>query len=297
LGDIERQTFSVGNQLKDITLVASGCSDNTVLAVKEFSKTGPRIHLIVEGRRNGKPSAINKILETMAGETLVLLSGDIRLPSACSVDGLVSYCKDGVGVVASRPLPINDVNTKAGYIGHLMWNLHDRTLVAQIENGLHMQAGEAFAISRDAAGYVPLDVINDDAYLVLKAQLMGYRYAYARNITVLNRTPESLHDILLQRARIIKGHQQLKKMIGITPNVLDTLVFKRPAIAASVVIQEIKNQLKERELRIAWFFELVMLELTAHLLSRLHDYVPLWPVAESARWSKYESQRASEILA
>jgi glycosyltransferase involved in cell wall biosynthesis len=297
LGDIERQRFSVGNQLTDVTLVASGCNDNTVLTVEKFSKTDPRIHLIVEGRRNGKPSAINKILETMAGETLVLLSGDIRLPSTRFVDGLASYCNDGVGVVASRPLPINDVNTKAGYMGHLMWKLHDRTLMVQVENGLPMQAGEAFAIRREAAGHVPLDVINDDAYLVLRAQMMGHKYAYARAVTVLNRTPERLHDILVQRARIIKGHHQLKKMIGITPNVLDTLIFKRPLVAVSVVVQEIESQLKARELRSAWLFELVVLELVAHLLSRSHDFASVWPVSKSAKWSKYESQRASEMLA
>ncbi len=140
----------------------------------------PRIHLIIESHRLGKPSAINKILRGMSGEILVLLSGDIRLPNSRFVDALASHFKDGVGVVGCRPVPINKVDTKGGYIGHLMWNLHDRTLEAQIQNGLRMQAGEAFAISRQAAEYVPLNVINDDAYLVLRAQLKGHKFVYAR---------------------------------------------------------------------------------------------------------------------
>jgi glycosyltransferase involved in cell wall biosynthesis len=160
-------------------VVASGCDDNTVTTVRKVTKRDPRVHLIVEDRRNGKPSAINKILEIMTGETLVLIAGDVRLPGALFVDRVVSCCKNGVGVVASRPTPINRVDTKAGYMGRLMWNLHDRTLIVQVENGLRMQAGEAFAILRNAAENVPLDVINDDAYLVLRTQITGQKCAYA----------------------------------------------------------------------------------------------------------------------
>jgi len=232
----------------------------------------------------------------MSGEVLVLLSGDVRLPNAHFVDLLTSQCTGCIGVVGCRPVPINNIHTKGGYVGHLMWNLHDRTLEAQIENGLRMQAGEAFAISREAAEYVPLDVINDDAFLVLKAQIMGHKFVYAREITVLNRTPESLQDVLLQRARIIRGHRQLKKMIGISPNVLDTLIFTRPLIAARVVIQETKDQLKAGKLRMRWFFELVLLELTAHFLSRIWSFSPLWPTSKSAKWSPQKSHGASEAL-
>lgn len=295
LNDIERQALTTGNRVQDVTVVASACKDNTILTVRKFGKKNPRIHLIIEHGRYGKPSAINKILDSMGGDTLVLLAGDIRLPSPRFVDGLASYCTDGVGVVACRPVPVNDIQTRAGYIGHLMWSFHDRTLAAQTENGLRMQAGEAFAISRNAADYVPLDVINDDAYLVLRAQIMGHKCAYARDITVLNRTPENLQDVLLQRARIIRGHQQLKQIMGLSPNVLDTLIFRRPLIAASVFIQETKDQLKVGRLRIGWFFELVLLEVAAHLLSRIHNFAPVWRPSESARWSESESQKASTL--
>jgi hypothetical protein len=231
----------------------------------------------------------------MSGEILVLLSGDIRLPNSRFVEGLTSHFEDGVGVVGCRPVPINKVDTKGGYIGHLMWDLHDRTLEAQIQNGLRMQAGEAFAISRQAAEYVPMEVINDDAYLVLRAQLKGHKFVYARETTVLNRTPENLPEVLLQRARIIRGHRQLKEMIGISPNVLDTLLFKRPLIVAKVLIQETQNQLRAGKLRATWFFELVILELTAHLIARMWNFATVWPPSKSAKWSQQESQKASQM--
>jgi glycosyltransferase involved in cell wall biosynthesis len=297
LNDIEHQELRSGVQIEDVTVVASGCADNTVLSVREFVKRDPRIHLVIESHRNGKPSAINKILDSISGEVLVLLSGDVRLPNASFVDNLASYCTNGVGVVGCRPVPINDIRTKAGYMGHLMWNLHDRTLDAQIENGLRMQAGEAFAIRRQAAEYVPLDVINDDAYLVLRAQLKGQKFVYARQTTVLNRTAESSSDVLLQRARIIRGHRQLKQMIGVSPSVLDTLIFRRPPIVAAVVYQEIRDQLEAGELRVHWFLELILLELTAHLLSKIWNTAALWPTSKSAKWSQDESERASRAYA
>jgi hypothetical protein len=160
-----------------------------------------------------------------------------------------------------------------------------------------MQAGEAFGISRKAAEHIPLDVINDDAYLVLRAQLKGHKFVYARETTVLNRTPESLREVLLQRARIIRGHRQLKKMIGVSPNVLDTLVFKRPLIVATVILQETTNQLKAGELRVRWFLELLLLELTAHLLARIWNFAPVWPSSKSAKWSKQESENVSKLVA
>jgi cellulose synthase/poly-beta-1,6-N-acetylglucosamine synthase-like glycosyltransferase len=144
---------------------------------------------------------------------------------------------------------------------------------------------------------VPLNVINDDAYLVLKAQLKGHKLEYAREMTVLNRTPESLHDVLLQRARIIRGHRQLREMIGVSPSALDTLVFRRPLIVASVMFQETKDQLKATRLRMRWFFELILLELAAHLLARIWNFAPLWLSSRSAKWSQQESQRASSAFA
>lgn len=286
LSDIQNQVLKTDSEITDLLVVASGCTDGTISQVLEKSSHDPRIHLIIEDRRYGKPSAINKILKTMTGDVLVLLSGDIRLSNAHFVSDLVSHCANGTGVAGCRPVPVNGTGTRAAYIGSLLWKLHDRTLMAQLENGLYKQAGEAFAIRRDAAGEIPPNIINDDAYLVLRAQIAGHKFAYARDIVVRNRTPERIHDILLQRARIIRGHRQLKEMIGTSPSVLDTLVFKRPLIVARVLIQEIRDQIAKRTLRTLGFLQLIALELAADLLSRIGNFSHVWPTAESAKWNR-----------
>jgi poly-beta-1,6-N-acetyl-D-glucosamine synthase len=286
IADLQRQVFKTGEETTEIIVVASGCTDNTVSEVHERSTHDKKIRLIVEQHRNGKPTAINKILQVMTGDILVLVSGDIRLSDEHFIENILSHFSSGADVVGCRPLPANGTDTAEGYIGRLIWNLHDRTLMAQVENGLKKQAGEAFAIRREVAEEIPPDVINDDAYLVLKAQLAGGRFAYAREITVRNRTPDKVQDILMQRARIIRGHKQLRHSIGTSPSALDVLIFKQPLIVADVLIQEIKEQITERRLKILCFLELIALEVAAHLLSGMWNFSHLWPTAESAKWDK-----------
>ena len=286
IADLQRQVLKTSGGATEIIVVASGCTDNTVSEVRERSTHDKKIRLIVEQHRNGKPTAINKILQAMAGDILVLVSGDIRLPDEHFIENILSHFSSGADVVGCRPLPVNGTDTTEGYIGRLIWNLHDRTLMAQVGNGLKKQAGEAFAIRREVAEEIPPDVINDDAYLVLKAQLAGGRFAYAREITVRNRTPDKVQDILMQRARIVRGHKQLRHSIGTSPSALDVLIFKQPLIVADVLIQEIKEQITERRLRILCFLELIALELAAHLLSGMWNFSHLWPTAESAKWDK-----------
>jgi poly-beta-1,6-N-acetyl-D-glucosamine synthase len=285
VADLQRQISKTGGQTTEIIVVASGCTDTTVSEVRKRSVRDKRIHLVVEPHRDGKPSAINQILQSMTGNILVLLSGDIRMSDEHFIEKILShFC--GADVVGCRPLPSNGTDTREGYIGRLIWNLHDRTLMAQIANGLNKQAGEAFAIRREAVEEIPSNVINDDAYLVLKAQLAGHKFVYAREITVQNRTPDRMRDILLQRARIIRGHRQLRHAIGVSPSVLDILIFRRPLIVADVLVNEIKEQIMERRLRILCFLQLVALELAAHLLSRTWNSSHLWPTAESAKWDR-----------
>jgi biofilm PGA synthesis N-glycosyltransferase PgaC len=286
LADIEGQVLKTGIVIADVIVVASGCTDDTIPEIRRWASHDLRIHLIVEDRRNGKPSAINKILQTMSGDVLVLLSGDVRLSDIRFVDRLVAYCANGTSIVGCRPLPVNGTKSREGYIGSLLWNLHDRTLMAQVENGLYKQAGEAFAIRRDATEEIPPSIINDDAYLVVKAQMSGHKFAYAREVVVRNRTPDRIRDILLQRARIIRGHQQLREMIGTSPSVLDILIFRQPLIVANVITQEVKEQIARRKLRALCFLQLIVLELAAHLLARMWNSSPVWPIAESARWNR-----------
>jgi glycosyltransferase involved in cell wall biosynthesis len=290
LSDIESQEFNDGVRVSDVLIVASGCTDTTISKIHQFQQRDSRTHLMVETRRAGKPSAINKIASSMSGDVLVLLCGDVRLPSIRFIESLASRFENGIDVVGCRPVPDNGWHNVGGYIGHTMWNLHDKTLMAQLANGLRKQAGEAFAVRKDALEPIPLNVINDDAFIVLRAQINGRKFAYARDVTVRNRTPDSLREILLQRARIIRGHRQLKDMIGASPDVLDALVFRKPFRVASVVLDEVREQIKTRTLSIRWFLTLILVEIAAHLLSLTWIRENHWPPSLSAKRARESAE-------
>ena len=85
--------------------------------------------------------------------------------------------------------------------------------------------------------------------MVLRAQQRGFAVTYNREAVVLNRTPERISELIRQRARIITGHSQLGEVLGLSPDVLDVLVFKKPYVALKIIEDEIRDEVKTSEFR------------------------------------------------
>mgnify|MGYP001590781332 FL=1 len=47
----------------EVIVVASGCTDNTVLEIKKIMEKDKRVKLIIETERKGKSSALNEIIK------------------------------------------------------------------------------------------------------------------------------------------------------------------------------------------------------------------------------------------
>ena len=94
---------------KEVIVVASGCTDNTVPRIKNYIKSETRVKLIIEKERRGKISAINKILDKANGEYIVHTDGDVVLKKK-SIESLVHYLKryPFVSAVSGRPHIINN---------------------------------------------------------------------------------------------------------------------------------------------------------------------------------------------
>ncbi|MDQ1336827.1 MAG: hypothetical protein QG552_3777 [Thermodesulfobacteriota bacterium] len=111
-------------RLKEIVVVASGCTDRTEAIVRDFMKQDPHIRLMSQNRREGKASAINLFLSIASGDICVLESADTR-PEAGAIDKLVApFAFSGVGMTGGRPIPVNPTDTFIGYAVNLMWSLH-----------------------------------------------------------------------------------------------------------------------------------------------------------------------------
>src|SRR5205807_10512433 len=77
--------------LKEILVVASGCTDGTERVVEDWAGSEPRLRLIREAERSGKASALNAILARFRGDILVLVNADTRLPDRKSTRLNSSY--------------------------------------------------------------------------------------------------------------------------------------------------------------------------------------------------------------
>jgi cellulose synthase/poly-beta-1,6-N-acetylglucosamine synthase-like glycosyltransferase len=284
LSNVAHQALADGDSIIEVLVVASGCTDDTVERVQAFAADERRTRLIVEDKRMGKPSAINKLTSQMRGDALLLLSGDIRIPQNDFVANMVKIMGGPVAVVSCRPLPANCPHAPSGYVSGSMWGLHDKTLSAQTKNHLFGHAGEAFAIKREALEPVPSDIINDDAYLVLRAQQKGFKVSYARDLIIRNRSPEGIGEMIRQRARIIRGHSQLGEVLGVQPDVLDMLLFRRPLVALGIVKTEVREEIGKGIFRPDYFLLLLIMEAVAHGVAKIGSLDNRWTPAASAKW-------------
>lgn len=191
-------------EIKEIIVVASGCTDNTEEIVKKSAEKDKRIKLIAQKMRKGKASAINLWLKSTNEKILVMESAD-TIPAENALERLVFPFKEKrVGMAGARPVPINDSRTFWGFAAHLLWDLHHEI---SLENP---KMGETIAF-RNILASIPDDSSVDEAEIESEISRKNLRIIYVPNAIVRNKGPENLSDFLKQRRRIYTGHLMLKK--------------------------------------------------------------------------------------
>jgi cellulose synthase/poly-beta-1,6-N-acetylglucosamine synthase-like glycosyltransferase len=210
-------------------LVMYGGSDGSRAYLESLGD--PRLRLEYEAHRAGKWRAYNRAVERVRGDLVFLVSGDITF-SPSVLERLRSRFAPDVGVAFPRVLPTNVHNAVSQMAGAL-WDVHDRQIRACERVGLPIHGGELQAVRRSLLE--PIEgVINEDAYLCLRAAERGYRIVYDREAVVYNTVPETLPDLLRQRRRVNYGHRQLAAS-GLDPSTLDRLIWERPDLCLGVL--------------------------------------------------------------
>jgi len=207
----------------EIIVVCSGCTDRTPEIVKKYAEKDRRIRLIVEPTRKGKTSALNKILSHYQGDHLFLLSADVR-PETGSLKRLIGrFTNDRIGAVGGRPISSNNRGL-TGSMVHVLWKIHHHTLKFLNEEGcLTHVSGELFCIRRGVVKAIPPSIVNDDAYIALRASQQGYLVKYEPESRVYINGPTNIVDYITQRKRILYGHLQLKHIVGSFPRNIETM--------------------------------------------------------------------------
>lgn len=196
--------------IKEIWVIASGCTDRTVEIVKKFQKRYKKVHLLEQKKREGKASAINLWLDYVKTDVCVMESADTTPYNNSTIDEMVRPFRDPlVGMTGGHPLPVNNPKQFMGFAVNMLWELHHQIALR------NPKCGEIIAfrkIFKRIPPYSAVDEANIEPLIVGQA----YRIVYCDKALIYNKGPETARDFLKQRRRIQAGHLIIKKHQGYT---------------------------------------------------------------------------------
>lgn len=195
----------------------------------ELAELDPRVMVLLEKEREGKASALNKIIKHASGDILVLASADIII-ARNTIPRLVQGLMENRewGAVDSNVELVNGDTLLMDRISNILWDTHNATLdELDGQDRLGQIAGDLVAVRRDLVEQLP-SVINDDAYLALRVQEKGFRVKRVKDALVWIAGPRTPTDYVYQRSRVLQGHLQLIRRFGKMPTTFEFQVFWNP---------------------------------------------------------------------
>lgn len=193
--------------IKEIYVIASGCTDKTVPIAKRIAKADPRIKVIVQEKREGKASAINLFLRRARTPILVQTCAD-TIPNPDVIEKVVgAFENPEVGMAGARPEPVDSEDTFFGFAAHFLWDLHHAISLKT------PKMGELIAY-RHIFKRIPYASVVDEANVEPLVMGQGYHLKYVPAAIVLNKGTENVREFLKQRRRIYCGHILLRKIQG-----------------------------------------------------------------------------------
>ncbi len=222
-----------------------------------------RLIKVLEKERKGKVKALNSIVANVWGDLVFLISGDVSFDTS-----LIKRCEKAftgtTGVVSVRVKPSNSENFTER-MGALMWEMHDLQLTHLSKMGNNVHGGEFLCVRKGLLRDVP-EVINEDAFLCLRASSVGLSVVYLEGDEVRNFVPSNPLDLFQQRRRVNFGHLEIQRM-GWDPRVMDTLMFSEPSLFLDILVEF----LRERKWNVFTLSGAISIEVLANLSARM-DY-------------------------
>lgn len=285
LDAITGQRTSVA-ELREIIVVASGCTDDTEDIVRSWEQRDPRVRLVVQPRREGKASAVNRFLSEARADILMVCSADL-LPAEDTVEHLIKPFGDPeIAMTSCRPVPVNDSDCFMGFAAHLLWRLH------HFINLVDFKAGELIAF-RKVFMRIPYSTAVDEAAIESVIRGQGYSVRYIEEAVTYNKGPETVGDFLRQRRRIYSGHLMLR----------DTSGYRVATLSSRKMMSLALRHMEWSPRALVWTWAIAGLELYGRFLGKL-DYKrrrdhSVWEIAKSTKRLEgaYTSERTGRNYA
>jgi len=267
---ILKQNTRLG-EIKEVVVVSSESTDKTNQIVEELYKKDSRVKLVIQDKKEGKASAVNKYLSTASGDILVLASADIKLEDNTLNSLLEPFTNPSVGMVTGRPIPNNKPETFMGYTIQLIWRLHHQLQLTQ------PKANEILAM-RPLVKRIDKKTAVDDLQLEALMKEKGYLIVYRPDALVTNHGPETINDLIKQRKRIIIGYLHSRDTKDYVPVTMDKIK----------VLSVLLNNLTLNPKKLAWTIAAVAIEVYIRLNANIDYYIlkrnPYnWEIAETTK--------------
>jgi poly-beta-1,6-N-acetyl-D-glucosamine synthase len=263
-------------RIKEIFVIASGCTDQTIPIVKRLAKSDKRIKLLIQKERMGKSSAVNLFLKH-AKAKIVVCAGADTIPYGDVIEKLISpFSNQKIGMTGARPIPSDSQDCFFGFAAHLLWELHHQVAL------MSPKMGEMVAY-RKIFERIPYASAVDEATVEPLIVGQGYMLKYIPNAIVLNKGTENLAEFMKQRRRIYSGHLSLKKIQGYQ---VSTLGLGKTLIAWLKV-------LKPNFKYLIWSPMVAFLEMTARILGT-YDYH--FQKNKHVIWERVESTKNLNVV-
>ncbi len=275
-------------RISDMVVVVSGSTDGTDSIVDSFS-SGLNKTVILEEKRKGKSEAVNRILNCMKGEHLIMVNGD-ALPQPGAISCMMQrLLEGGSAVVCALPVPAeSDCPVLVRHICEFLWKLHNRTMEILQENGerIHL-SDEMIGLNQEALTPLPEGTVNDGAYVAARAQQYGQKVSFCSEARVNVSVPSDLHGLYLQRRRILYGHMLVREMAGSAPGTVEFKLIEKPLLSFRILLSTLKEYPAGAAL-LPVILAVELRALSAALRDRMRkkDIHTIWQRTENAAWRK-----------
>lgn len=181
-----------------------GCSaDGTISRIERLAKDIPNIR-VVETNRRGKILQINCLLPEITSDFIVNTDMDALVTEDALLEVVKEFQTDQtIGVVGGLTIPLNCLPEDA----HCWWAQNRIRMLESLVYSSSTVIATFYAFRNGVVKSFPEDVVADDVYLPLMANIKRLKAIYSPNIVVYEtRTPTALYDLLRHKFRKANAH-------------------------------------------------------------------------------------------